>query len=270
MEPVLYALIAALAIIAVSFSGALFAARSFHAFLEQRLAILVSFSAGVFAVVASALFTEAYEMTGSWTTTLLLALLGGVAILAVTYLIPESHHHHREDECAPPQPKPHALRILIGDAVHNIGDGIILVPAFTIDFTLGIAATIGILIHEVVQEISDFFVLRAAGYTAREALLRNMLAAGGVFVGVAIGALFIETETVTGIILALAGGALTAIIIHDLLPRTLDSRHRLAPHLIAALTGIALMLGIELITPHAHIEEEPVGVVHAENAPMSR
>ncbi len=262
---VLYAILAALLVAAASLIGIITTYRFAAEKTMKLLPYLVSASAGLFTVVVITLALEAAEFL-ELTTVLALMALGVGALFLLSWLLPESHHHHTEDECDTPVPKkPHAKRILIADAIHNIGDGIILVPAFMVNPALGIAVTIGVLAHEALQELSEFFVLRAAGLSVRRALLYNFLTALTILVGVAIGAALIAFEELTAAILAFSAGAFLFVVLKDLVPHTMHhaKNGEAMSHTTAAVLGFVLMSGIVLAAPHHHAHNHEHGHEHS-------
>ncbi|MEX2680010.1 MAG: ZIP family metal transporter [Candidatus Sigynarchaeota archaeon] len=70
-----------------------------------------------------------------------------------------------------------ALLNLIGDALHNLLDGIIIMVSFLQNIGLGIVVTIAVFIHEIPQEIGDFGILLYGGFTKKKALLANFASA---------------------------------------------------------------------------------------------
>lgn len=256
MTPLGASLIAGALIVAASGIGALTVFGALKNTVEKRLPLLVSFSSGVFVVLVVSLLVESEELIGSIPPVALLAVFGAVFVWGLSRLIPESHHHHSGDDHS--HSRPDARRMLIGDSIHNMGDGIVLITAFTFDFQVGIATTIAVLIHEAAQEISEFFVLRAAGYSIKEALVQNALVAGTIFIGMVVGAFLSGTDTITGIILAIAAGAFAFIIAEDLIPHSIQQANQSRSpflHVGAALVGVAAMVGVGLITPHSHDHE---------------
>ena len=149
--------VAAFVVMLASLSGVFFLQKTAERFLQTRLSYLVSFSAGVFLVTAGGLGLEVFEIAPSIWQGVILIALGYVGAFALHTLLPETHHHH--DPACNHGHGLAAKKIIIGDAIHNVTDGVILVVAFSTLPALGIAATVSIMIHEVLQEISEFFVL---------------------------------------------------------------------------------------------------------------
>lgn len=90
-------------------------------------------------------------------------------------------HHCHEDPCevhggAGPL-------ILIGDAIHNFVDGIVIAAAFLTSIPLGIATALAVIAHEVPQEIGDFAILLDNGYGRMKALMLNTLSAAATLPG---------------------------------------------------------------------------------------
>jgi zinc and cadmium transporter len=241
----------------VSLSGVLFTTKRLAGWMERNLKYLISFSAGVFLVIFFNLTRETYEHTTNVWVTLAYIVLGFVALSIISAFIPEYHHHHTKEHNHTHSIKS-ANRMILGDAVHNVGDGIVIAIAFLVNPFVGLVATIGIIVHETIQEISEFFVLKDAGYTVREALLRNFIASSTILVGAAIGYFAIHTETVTAIILGISAGAFLYISSKDLVPRVV--RHALEDrsyirYIQFAILGMTLIFTLTYFIGHAH--EEP-------------
>lgn len=259
MSPLFFAFLASLSIVSVSLTGAITLNRFAREKMERTLPYLVSASAGIFIVVVATLILEALAFLSLAATAGLVAL-GFLLLLIVSWILPESHHHHIDEECdTAGAKKPHAQRILIADGIHNIGDGIILVPAFLVSPALGMSVTFGILVHEAIQGLSEFFVLRAAGLSTKRALLYNLLTACTIFFGIAIGATLATFETITAGLLAVSAGAFLFVVFKDLIPHSFahSKAHRKAIlHIISALAGILLMGAISLATPDEHTSDD--------------
>ncbi len=222
-----YPLLAGLVVMSVSLIGVITLNRFFSRWTQTHLHLLVSFAAGVFIVVAVGIFREIANVL-SLPTMLGLALAGIGLMYLLGKTVTDYHHHHREDTCEHTREnaRPHALRILAADAVHNAGDGIMIATSFTVSVSLGIAVTLAVVLHETLQELSEFFVLRRAGLSVRQALVRNFLVSGTVLIGITGGLLLGEAEVLRAGVLAVAGGALLSVIAQDLAPHSLRAAQR--------------------------------------------
>lgn len=76
-----------------------------------------------------------------------------------------------------------------GDAVHNLGDGLLIALAFATSPVLGIATVVAILAHELPQELGDYAILVDAGFSPSEAAQANLGSAASVFIGALTGLL---------------------------------------------------------------------------------
>ena len=152
-------------------------------FVEKNLAFLVSFSAGVFLVVSYNLSFEVIEHANAVSSGLFWIAVGAVGILVLFRMLPHFHHHHDESEEESSHSRIDIRRILIGDSLHNVGDCILLTSAFVISPVIGLIAMVSIFVHELVQEVSEFFVLRQAGFSARKALALNFLVSATILIG---------------------------------------------------------------------------------------
>jgi zinc transporter ZupT len=272
MDIYLYSLIAGATIVGISAIGIITALSALNTRILRALPLLVTFSAGVFIVLVVHLVAESIELLGNPTLVALCAVAGAGIILGIARIIPESHHHHSADEAHHTHSPAGAKRMLAGDALHNIADGLLLVPAFAVDISVGIATTIGIGLHEAVQELSEFFVLRAAGFSVRAALIKNALVGCTIFIGIGMGFLITgDTDTVVGVILAAAAGAFAFIVIEDLVPRSIKTARltlSVGPHLGAFVLGIATMAVVQLSMAHEHEHgpEETEHHAHEETA----
>jgi len=241
-----------------SLAGVVFAHNRFSQLLTTYPRVLISFALGVFAVLSYSLFTESLEL-GASLPTIIVALIGGAIFLEIaSHIIPKAHHHHGPAYTNDyhHHSKNDAHRMLLGDAIHNVTDGLILVPAFLVSVWLGIATAVGIFLHELVQEVAEFFVLREAGYTVKQALVRNLLVSTTIFIGVGIALFIVETDRVEAPLLAFASGGFLYVILRDLLPsivREVRTHKKIGVFLFAALLGAFLMITMDILVPHEEV-----------------
>jgi zinc transporter ZupT len=258
-----HVLFAAGLIMLASLAGIFFTGRLAKNFLESRLSYLVSFSAGVFLVTSGALILEVFEIYKSYIWQgIILVLIGYIVAWSLEILVPESHHHHDpHNQDGHTHNKSGARKLLFGDSIHNIGDGIILVPAFMVSPALGLAVTLSVFIHEVLQGISEFFVLKQAGYSDRQTLSLNFVTNCTIFIGVFLGYFAATSHQLEGVLLAVSAGFFIHVVIHDLLPKPYahESGLDFSKHILLVALGLVIMasLNFYLGEEHEHTEDSP-------------
>lgn len=206
--------------------------------LKRILLALVSLSAG--ALMGGAfihLLPESVEKYGS--EMILYTIVGFVLFFVIEKVLFWRHCHDGKCDV-------HTFRYmnLIGDAIHNLIDGLILAASFVVSLGLGVSATIAIAFHEIPQEIGDFGVLVYGGYSRRKALTLNFAVALTAVVGGVVG-YFISglVENVVGFLLPFAAGGFIYIAATDLVPeikKEVDLKKSITTLLVFAV-GIALM-----------------------------
>lgn len=259
-----YILGASLIIMLASLVGKLTTIRTIGPLIEQNLTYLVSFSAGVFTVITLSLGLEAFEASGSALITIVFIIAGFIMLYIISLILPESHHHHETDNPS----DVHLVsgkRILLSDALHNAGDGFLLAPAFLVSVELGVATTLAILIHELAQEISEFFVLRQAGYSVTDALKLNFAVSSSILIGALGGYLMAQSHILVGPLLGIAAGAFLYVVSRDLIPNSVEASKKgsgIFPHTVAWILGVTFFAALTLsLGNHAHEDDG----LHQEN-----
>jgi len=254
MSVILLMFLAGFASMLVSIVGVLGAWGVVGKVVQRNLHYLVSFAAGVFFLVALDLTQETFSLVSVGVGGLIIA--GGViAFLIFAKFMPESHQHYDTGSGEPAYSKAFGRRILLADSVHNFVDGIVLVPAFMISVTTGIAVAVSILIHELIQEVSEFFVLRESGYSIKRALVLNFIVSGTILLGIVFGLLFSKIQGIEPILLGFAAGAFFYVVFADLVPHSFGgckTKHGVLIHVAWALAGVALMYGVLVWTGVDH------------------
>lgn len=248
-------IISVLAVMLTSLVGVLFTHKIFGGIFERNLSLLVSFSAGVFLIVLANLSLEVFAYSETWLTPFLWILAGALMVTLFFKFLSGFHHHHDESHTHDKHSKIDARRIVFSDSIHNIGDGILLAASFAVSIPVGIAAAVSIVIHELVQEISEFFVLKQAGLSTKKALLVNFVSSSALLIG-ALGAFFLlETfEKLEIPLLAFSAGAFLIVVLVDLIPESVRQSNKKSSwgkHLLAFVLGIVLMVGFGALVPHA-------------------
>lgn len=139
---------------------------------------------------------------------------------------------------------------LIGDSIHNFIDGLIIASTFMVDFSLGMATTLAVAIHEIPQEIGDYGVLIHAGFNNKKALTLNYLVALTVVLGGIVGYFsFSHLNNILPYLLPFAAGGFVYIAASDLMPeirKETNIKKSIGTFFIFIL-GILLMYLIKLI-----------------------
>jgi zinc and cadmium transporter len=195
MDSILYPVVAAAIVMLVSLSGVLFSAEVLRSWMRRNLPYLATFAAGVFLIVVYHLLEETLHESSSLALAAGAVLFGVAIMLALHHVLP-AHHHHETDHDHE-HSRLDGRRVLFSDAFHNVGDGVLLVATFAVSFPVGLAASVGVVLHELVQEISEYFVLRGSGYSMREALTFNFLSSSTILIGVALAAFLASAESIS-------------------------------------------------------------------------
>lgn len=246
----LYAILAAIAVASISLIGVFFVGS--HPNTERLHRFVLPAAVGVFlGVVFFELIPETLEVaeTGG----AIAILIGFLGFYLLSHLL-DTYHHHSDHENAIAQGS--ARKLLLGDGVHNLADGVVIATSFIINPFVGLLTTIGIALHEVPQEIAEYGVLRAASYSRKRALTLNFLSASTVVVGVLatylIGSILDEyVYILTGI----AAGNLLYIATADLIPELRHShREHFTKIFLATILGVILIGGMITLS-HEQIEK---------------
>jgi zinc and cadmium transporter len=158
------------------------------------------------------------------------------------------HNHVHEDA----RRKASGSLVLIGDALHNVLDGVLIAAAFLTDVHLGLVTAVAIMAHEIPQEVGNFAVLLHSGVSRRRALALNLLTSLTAVIGGVVGYFALETAvSVLPFALAVAAASLLYVAVADLIPglhRRVDPRSSVTQVVLIAL-GVAV---ITLAERNAH------------------
>jgi zinc and cadmium transporter len=186
-------------------------------------------------------------------------VVGFLSFYVLAHLLKTYHHHHDDtDEHDTHATKRSASTLLLGDAIHNIADGVVIASAFIINPAVGMAATLGIALHEIPQEIAEYGVLIHAGYSRKKALFFNFLSALSIFIGVILSYLFTTFGAYVWVLTGLAAGNLLYIVASDLIPELQEQTHK--GHFMK--TFISTLLGLVAITALITYTHELFGEEH--------
>ena len=192
----------------------------FSLFLNERLLnriliLLVGFGAG--GLIGGAflhLLPETLENSKDLTLSFMYVIFGFILFFILEKYLFWRHCHKGKCEI-------HAFTYLnlIGDGIHNFGDGLIIGVSFFTDIRIGIVSTLAIIMHEVPQELGDFGILIYGGLSKFKALLFNYISATTAILGTVIGYFFSShIHNFSTLLLPFAAGGFIYIASCDLIP----------------------------------------------------
>jgi zinc and cadmium transporter len=109
--------------------------------------------------------------------------------------------------------------VVVGDAVHNFVDGVLIAAAFYTDVHLGVVTALAVAAHEIPQEVGDFAILLHSGFGRGQALFYNMLSTLTTVIGGLLAYLSLElARAAVPYVLAIAASSFIYIAVADLIP----------------------------------------------------
>ena len=247
MSRSVFAFISVIAVSAVSLAGLL--TLSMSEVRVRRLAtFFVSFAVGAllgdtFIHLMPEIFAVAQTPSALWASMLILS--GILLFFVVEKLLRHQHgflhrHHHHE-----PIERPELVGVnVLGDAIHNYIDGLLIGASWLVSPTLGISTTIAVLLHEIPQELGDFGILIHSGLSVRRATLLNAASAAVAILGTttAVVAGAVAHERVTELLVPITAGGFVYIAAANLIPELQHDRSMRA--LVVQTTLISLGIGV--------------------------
>ncbi|MDP1709038.1 MAG: ZIP family metal transporter [Gammaproteobacteria bacterium] len=192
--------------------------------LARVLPPMVSYAVGaLLGVVFFNLLPEAMSAPGVNINLISFTVLAGLlGFFLLEKMVLWRHHHHGDVQpCPGDVSHTHAggTLILIGDAIHNFVDGVLIAAAFLTDIHLGILTSIAVAAHEIPQEMGDFVVLLHSGFSRAKALLYNVISSLATVVGALLAYYSLaNVQQAIPIILAIAASSFIYIAVADLIP----------------------------------------------------
>ena len=232
---------------------------------------MLSLAAG--ALLATALvhlLPEAFE-SGMPAQTLFMGLLVGLVfffLLDKAELWHHGHEHHQHGHAhghdhhhGHHHAHPHGQRtaggwaVLAGDSVHCFGDGILIASAFMADLSLGVAAALAVLAHEVPHHMGDLVVLRQTSGTRRAAIWKVSLAGALTALGGLTGYVLVDAlHDYLPLFLVAASSSFVYVALADLIPqlqKRLSTRETVA-QVLWLVVGMSLVLGVSRLLHSGH------------------
>jgi zinc and cadmium transporter len=220
--------------------------------IDRTMLPLTAFASGVLLGVAF-LYVLPEALQGAFLpeVTFLIALFGVIILFVLERVF---YWHHLHEGISEIHPFTHLN--LLGDAIHNLINGMAIAAAFLASALLGASPLIGvmtafaILVHAVPQELSDFALLLHGGMKKSRALVCSFASAATAILGAFVVYFFIPTAAVRDYLLPLISGAFIYTAAVDLVPRLHleDIRKRSVVQLACFLVGVILVQMISMFT----------------------
>lgn len=239
MHTLVYILISVFIVSAISLIG-IFTFMLKTKSLNRVFFVLVSFATGSMLGAAFLdLLPEAVEKTAPE------KIFGSVLIGIMVFFLMEKFlywYHCHEGECEVHQ---FTYLNLVGDGIHNFLDGVIIAAAFLTGTSVGVIATIAIVLHEIPQELGDFGVLVYGGFSRIKALMCNFITALTAVAGAVMAYFFLDkVQGFTPVVIGIAAGGFIYISCTDLIPELNKERSvvRSIQQFLLILLGIGVIL----------------------------
>ncbi len=162
-------------------------------------------------------------------------------------------HDHGHGHATDPRDRAAGPMMLIGDAVHNLLDGVLIAAAFMTDPSLGVLTGIAVMAHEIPSEVGNFAVLLQAGYSRLRALVWNLATSLTSILGGVIGYVALSgVQRVLPYALGVAAACLLYVAVADLIPglhRRVGTRESVLQVLLMA-AGVGVIVLVEVVAPH--------------------
>lgn len=233
---------------------------------RQRLKVLphgVSFAIG--ALLAAAfwgLIPHAFEeIRPEQVQGLSATILAGIlSFFVLEKLLIWRHCHHSEyDADHGHSHQPAGTLILLGDAIHNFVDGVLIAAAFLTDIKLGMVTSLAVAAHEIPQEVGDFAILLQSGYAKGKALFYNILASLTTVIGGVLAYFSLEDlHEILPYFLAMAASSFIYIAVADLIPslhEKTDIKTSLEQIVLIA-AGVLLICSLHRVAHDLEIEKQ--------------
>lgn len=184
--------------------------------LTRIMPTLLAFSSGV--LLGSAFFDLIPESTELLSDHSYLFVVAGIVSFFALEKLMQWHHHTDGDH--PEDTKTPGYLSLIGDAIHNFVDGVIIGGAFLASPALGVTATIAVIAHEIPHELADFTILLHSGFSNTKALWYNFLSAATAILGTLL-VLSVSTaaHSIIPYLIPFGAGNFLYIAMSDLIPQ---------------------------------------------------
>lgn len=207
--------------------------------LNSIVFILVAFSAG--ALLGGGFFHLFAEALNNFQTMDALYLF--IAGFIMFFILEKAlfWHHCHKGVC---DVHPYSYLILLGDALHNFIDGLVIAASFFVSVPFGLITTLMIISHEVPQELGNFGILIHGGFKKMKALFYNFFAQLTCIIGGIAGFFASGATNFSNYLIPIAAGGFIYIAASDLIPELHDEKilKKSILSFMVFLAGLAFMI----------------------------
>lgn len=216
--------------------------------LRRITLFLVSFAVG--GLLGDAfihLLPESFEELGTNLLISLYVILGILLFFVLEKFLRWRHCHIPTSE---EHFHPFVTMNLVGDAIHNLIDGMLVGASYMVSLPIGITTTLAVILHEIPQELGDFGVLIHGGLSVKRALTFNLLTALTAVVGAVVSILAgAQIQGFSLSLLPITAGGFLYIAGSDLIP---ELHHEVKAstslwQLLLIVLGVAIMALLLLV-----------------------
>lgn len=204
---------------------------------RKELLLMVSFAAGV--LISAAFLHMIPEALGLASEKAVLLLLAGFSAM---YVLEKTVMMHACSEFGE-KCDAHAagLTAVLGMGLHSLVDGVAIGAGFNVSPVIGIAATVGVVIHEFPEGMATMSVMLASGYKRRTAFISSLVVAAATPLGALLSLALLGGlgAHAIGMALAFAAGTFVYIAGSDLIPQTHEQKG--AGTILAFAAGVFLL-----------------------------
>jgi len=215
---------------------------------ERNSVYLISFASGVLlSVTFLHLIPESLALSS-------LALPAVLLAFVFFYLLEHSLilHRCRGERCQGEDPHHHNLGVMaiLGIGFHSLIDGAVIALGFEVSFSLGILATLSVLLHEVPEGIASISILLHGGYSRSRAVFLSYLVALATPLGAFLTYFWARGigSAVLGAGLGFAAGSFLYVAASDLIPEV--HRESKIFNIPFVILGLGLPILVERLLGH--------------------
>lgn len=216
---------------------------------KSLVTCLVAYATGTLLAAASlGMIPTAISKAGERVQIVMVFFLGGLMFFFILEKLVIWRHCH-DAECIITGEATGPI-ILIGDAFHNLVDGIVIAASFLVNFTFGIAISLSVIAHEIPQEVGDLAILIDKNYSKKKAFTYNTLSGLTTIPAAIIGFFILDVISLAiPYVLAISAASFLYIALSDLTPelhQKLGLKHSLR-QLLLIFAGITSMILIFML-----------------------